>query len=105
MANTLSAQTTPQTTAEYEAEFELLMQEAARLNELMAEDRVEIERLKAETKVIRDETRALSVDMILNRQVQKQRYDREIPDLDQANSILRLENDALRNGTICGTSE
>ena len=59
MANTLSAQTAPQTTAEYEAEFEMLMQEAARLNELMAEDRIEIERLKAETKVIRDETRTL----------------------------------------------
>lgn len=59
MASTLSAQTPPQTTAEYEAEFELLMQEAARLNELMAKDRVEIERLKAETKVIRDETRAV----------------------------------------------
>ena len=43
MADTLSAQTAPQTTAEYEAEFELLMQEAARLNELMAKDRVEIE--------------------------------------------------------------
>ncbi len=30
MANTLSAQTAPQTTAEYEAEFDLLMQEATR---------------------------------------------------------------------------
>ena len=59
MANTAAAQTAPQTTAEYEAEFELLMQEAARLNELMAADRVEIERLKAETKVIRGETRTL----------------------------------------------
>lgn len=56
MANTLSAQTAPQTTAEYEAEFELLMQEAARLNELMARDRVEIERLKIETKVLAEET-------------------------------------------------
>lgn len=63
MADTISAQTAPQTTAEYEAEFELLMQEAARLNELMAKDRVEIERLKAETKVIRDETRVLLVSI------------------------------------------
>jgi hypothetical protein len=63
MANTISTQTAPQTTAEYEAEFELLMQEAARLNELMAQDRVEIERLKAETKIIRSETRTLLVSM------------------------------------------
>lgn len=63
MANTVSAQAAPQTTAEYEAEFELLMQEAARLNELMAKDRVDIERLKTETREIRDETRDLLVSM------------------------------------------
>ncbi len=62
MANTLSAQTAPQTTAEYEAEFELLMQEAARLNELMARDRVEIERLKIETKVLAEETGRLKAE-------------------------------------------
>lgn len=56
MANTLSAQTAPQTTAEYEAEFDLLMQEAARLNELMGQERSEIERLKLETKVLAEET-------------------------------------------------
>ena len=39
------------------------MQEAVRLNELMAQDRVEIERLKAETKEVRDETRALLTSM------------------------------------------
>jgi hypothetical protein len=59
MANAIPAQTTPQTTAKYEAEFETLMQEAMRLNALMAQDRVGIERLKAETREIRDETRAL----------------------------------------------
>ena len=63
MASTLSAQTAPQTTAEYEAEFELLMQEAARLNELMAQDRIEIEPLKAETREIRDETRTMLISM------------------------------------------
>lgn len=47
----------------YEAEFEMLMQEAARLNEFMAQGRVEIERLKLETKEIRDETRALLAGM------------------------------------------
>lgn len=70
MANTISAQTAPPTTAEYEAEFELLMQEAARLNELMGQERSEIERLKLETKVLaedtrklKDETRSLLVSM------------------------------------------
>ena len=63
MAKTLSARAAPQTTAEYEAEFDLLMQEAARLNELMAHDRVEIERLKVQTKKIRDETRVLLASM------------------------------------------
>lgn len=63
MANILSAKSVPATTAEYEAEFEMLMQEATRLNELMAQDRVEIERLKLETKEIRDETRALLTSM------------------------------------------
>lgn len=62
MANTLLAQTAPQTTAEYEAEFELLMQEAARLNELMARDHVEIERLKIETKVLAEETGRLKAE-------------------------------------------
>lgn len=66
MANTVLAQTAPQTTAEYEAQFELLMQEAARLNELMARDRAEIERLKAETREIRDETRAMLTSMGAN---------------------------------------
>ena len=63
MATILSAKPAPAANAEYEAEFELLMQEAARLNELMAKDRVEINRLKAEAKVIRDETRALLTSM------------------------------------------
>ncbi len=63
MANILSAKRAPAVTTEYEAEFEVLMQEATRLNELMAQDRVEIERLKSETKEIRDETRALLTSM------------------------------------------
>ena len=63
MAKALSAHPAPETTAEYETKFEMLMQEAVRLNELMAQDRVEIERLKAETKEVRDETRALLTSM------------------------------------------
>lgn len=62
MANVAPAQTAPQTTAEYEAEFELLMQEATRINELMATDRVEIERLKIETKILAEETSRLKAE-------------------------------------------
>ena len=56
------ANTTPQTTAEYEAEFELLMQEAARLNELMDRERGEIERLKIETRILAEETGKLKAE-------------------------------------------
>ena len=62
MAKPLSASAAPQTTAEYEAEFELLMQEAARLNELMAQDRIEIERLKLETSTLAEETGRIKAD-------------------------------------------
>lgn len=70
MANTLSAQPMPQTTAEYEAEFDLLMQESNSINERMQRERIEIERLKMEEKVLikeigrlKDETRAMLVSM------------------------------------------
>jgi len=54
MTDIASAQPAPQTTAEYEAAFERLMEEAESLNEQMRRDRIEIERLKMETKIIRD---------------------------------------------------
>ncbi len=63
MASTISTTPVPVTTAEYEAEFEMLMQEASGINERMKQERVEIERLKVETKEIRDETRALLTSM------------------------------------------
>ena len=69
MINIASAQPEPQTEAEYEAAFELLMVEIKSINNSMApggqmhSDRCEIERLKAETQVLRDETRALLVSM------------------------------------------
>jgi predicted nuclease with TOPRIM domain len=62
MANVASTQTAPQTTAEYEAEFELLMQEAARLNESMDKEQGEIERLKAETQVLAKQTERLKTE-------------------------------------------
>lgn len=63
MANIATAQPVPQTSAEYEAAFERLMMEAENINERMRQDRSEIERLKAETKIIQDETRALLAGM------------------------------------------
>lgn len=63
MATIATAQPAPQTAAEYEATFERLMMEAESINEQMRRDRVEIERLKVETKVIRDETRTLLASM------------------------------------------
>ena len=70
MANILSAQPAPQTAAQYEAEFEMLMQEANGINERMRQERVEIERLKTEEKMLvkeigrlKGETRAMLVSM------------------------------------------
>ncbi|MGI4789660.1 MAG: hypothetical protein ACRYFS_12505 [Janthinobacterium lividum] len=62
MAKTISAQTAPQTALEYETEFELLMQEAARLNEIMNKERSEIDRLKMETAVLTEETSRLKIE-------------------------------------------
>ena len=69
MANIVSVQSAPQT-AEYEAEFELLMQEANGINERMRQERIEIEHLKTEEKMLakeigrlKDETRAILVSM------------------------------------------
>lgn len=59
------------TTAEYKAEFNLLMAEAKRLNEDMRQTRIEIERLKAETKLIRDETHSLFSSAETEQQVQR----------------------------------
>ncbi len=68
MTDTASAQSDPQTAAEYEATFEGLIAEMESIHERMSRDRVgsdraEIERLKAETRILRDETRALLASM------------------------------------------
>ncbi len=56
MATVVTVQAAPQTTAEYEAAFERLMAEAEGIHEQMRRDRIEIERLKVETKVLAEET-------------------------------------------------
>ena len=69
MTNSASVQPEPQTEAEYEAAFERLLVEMKSINDSMVpggqmhSDRCEIERLKAETQVLRNETRALLVSM------------------------------------------
>lgn len=52
MNETLAAQTAPKTTAECKAVIDLLLKEMRRINEKMAEDQAEIDRLKAETRII-----------------------------------------------------
>ena len=55
-------QPAPQTTAEYEAVFDRLMAEAESINEQMQRNRIDIERLKAETKVLGEETGRLKAE-------------------------------------------
>ena len=49
----------PQSTAEYEAAIDRLLEEMRRLNQQMGGDRAEIDRLKAETRELKAETRAV----------------------------------------------
>lgn len=62
MMDIASAQPAPQTTAEYEAIFERLMAEAEGIHEQMGRDRIEIERLKVETKALAEETGRLKAE-------------------------------------------
>lgn len=98
--NILSAQPAPQTTAEYEAIFERLIAEAESIHEQMGRDRIEIERLKVETQIIRDETRTLLADMDTTQTVQQgqweQRCARDRAARDRENIILRMANSRLR---------
>ncbi len=100
MANIASSQAAPQTQAEYEAAFDLLMAEAEHLNTLMDSHRSEIERLKVETSALRDETHAMLARMDAEQAVQQmqweQRHDRDMAVRDQENLILRMENSRLR---------
>ena len=63
MATMTTVQAAPQTAAEYEAIFERLMAESENLNEQMRHDRIEIERLTAETATLKSETRSLLISM------------------------------------------
>lgn len=100
MTDIASAQPVPQTAAEYEAAFERLMAEAESLNEQMRRDRIEIERLKVEAQITRDETRTLLADMDATQTVQQgqweQRCVRDRAARDRENTVLRTANSRLR---------
>jgi hypothetical protein len=61
-----SSQVLPDGQAEYEAALEQVMAEVNRLNELMLQDRADIERLKTEAWQLKAETRALLTGMGAN---------------------------------------
>jgi hypothetical protein len=63
MEDLLSSQPTPQTAAEYEAAIEHLLMEMQRLNQRMKDDQAVIDRLKAESDMLKRETRALLASM------------------------------------------
>jgi hypothetical protein len=63
MSDTVSAHSAPKTAAEYKAAIEDLLGEMQRLNDQMQGDQAVIERLKAETALIKTETRALLAAM------------------------------------------
>jgi uncharacterized small protein (DUF1192 family) len=59
MDNLVSRQSAPRTATDYEAAIEQMLAEMKRLNEQMATDRAEIERLRVETQRLKAETRAV----------------------------------------------
>ena len=56
MSDTTLLESTPKTDAEYEVEFNHLMQEITRIEKMMQSDRADIERLRAESSVITTHT-------------------------------------------------
>jgi hypothetical protein len=63
MSDVISSRPTPRTTAEYRAAIEEMLAEMEALAQKMKRDQTEIDRLKAETAVIKEETRALLAAM------------------------------------------
>ena len=100
MIDTASAPPEPQTEAEYVAAFDRLMAEADSIHEQMQSRRVEIERLKLETRTIQDETRVtlegVGTEQTAGRCRWEQRRDSDVATCDQENMILRAENARLR---------
>ena len=63
MSDIITSRPGPETAAEYKEAIEELLGEMQRLNEQMRHDQAVIERLKAETALIKTETRALLAAM------------------------------------------
>jgi len=100
MIDTASAPPEPQAEAEYEAALNRLMAEADNIHEQMRSRRIEIERLKLETRTIRDETRVMLEDTDIEQTTQHNQWQLrncDIAERDQKNMILQAENDLLRS--------
>jgi hypothetical protein len=63
MEDAVAPPLTPKTVAEYKVAIAGLLAEMARLNDQMRLDQAEIDRLRQETAVLKDETRALLATM------------------------------------------
>jgi hypothetical protein len=63
VSDTISPQPAPRTAAEYRTVINELLTEMEHINEQMRRDQAEIDRLAAETAVIKEETRALLAAM------------------------------------------
>lgn len=62
MADVSMSQSTSENVSEYEAIIEQLLAEMRSLNEMMERDRIEIDRIKAETKILKAETARLEAE-------------------------------------------
>jgi cell division protein FtsB len=62
MADLASSPTAPETAAEYEAALDQMLAEMRLLNEQMQKDRVDIDRLKAETHALKAESATLEAE-------------------------------------------
>jgi hypothetical protein len=63
MDELVPSQSEPRTAAEYQAALERLLIETDRIRKQMATDRSEIDRLRAESRTLRDETRAILANL------------------------------------------
>lgn len=62
MDELFSSPGTPETDADFEATWEQYMSEMNRLNELMRQDQIEIDRLKAESQALKAESAVLKAE-------------------------------------------
>ena len=88
-------QSEPQTEEEYRAAVHQILAEIRRLNRQMEVDRAERERVRAESEILKAQTRRILADMGQRISLEQQ-HDREMAAKDRENLLLRLENYVLR---------